>query len=71
VQRHAQIKEKCEILINLSPLKVRYASTGCLRNASPSHKSHLKLTDFEKITRKGYNESGRMPFEHRSFANLP
>jgi hypothetical protein len=69
VQRHAQIKERCETLISHSPLKIRYASTGCLRNASPSHKSHSKLTDLEELGRKAYNE--RMSFELGCFPNLP
>lgn len=62
------MKEKCETLIN-SPLKIRYASTGCIRKASPSHKSHAKLSDFEQLGRKAFNES--VGFEHHSFPNLP
>lgn len=63
------MKEKCETLINHSPLKIRYASTGCLRNASPSQKSHAKLSDFEQLGREACNE--RVSFEHGVFAKLP
>lgn len=63
------MKEKCETLINHSPLTIRYASTGCLRNPPPSLKSQSKLAYLEQFDQK--RDSEIMSFEHGSLPNLP